>query len=157
METSSIWWLLLHFRQQDQPCSIDMIECYQWTLWLVPKGRNGLIYTQYHCSLWFRYFWNKWAISRNGKIQRLLLHFRQQDQPCSIDTIEFYQWTLRLVPKGGNGLIYTQYHCSVSFRYFRRILSNKQTVVGEPSSFASTTQELESLQFGCWSWRLRSR
>ena len=29
--------------------------------WSVHKGRNGLIYIQYHCSLSFRYFWIKWA------------------------------------------------------------------------------------------------
>ena len=40
---------------------IDMIERYEWTLWSVPQGRNGLIYTQYRCTLWFRYFWSKWS------------------------------------------------------------------------------------------------
>ena len=38
-----------------------MIECYQWRLWLVPKCRNGLIYTQYHCCRSFPYFWTKSA------------------------------------------------------------------------------------------------
>ena len=56
-----IRWFPLHFRQQDHPCLIYMIERYQWALWLVPKGQNGLIYTQYHCSLSFHYFWSKWA------------------------------------------------------------------------------------------------
>ena len=39
----------------------NTIECYEWTLWSFPKGRNGFIYTRYHCSLSFRYFWSKWA------------------------------------------------------------------------------------------------
>ena len=33
-----------------------IIECNPWRLWSVPKGRNGLIHTQYHCRLSFRDF-----------------------------------------------------------------------------------------------------
>ena len=84
--------LLLHFRQQDNICSIDMIKWYEWTLWSVPNVGNGLIYTQYYCRLWFRYFWNKWAISSNSRIQQLPLHFRQQ-KPAGID---IYERTLRV-------------------------------------------------------------
>ena len=40
---------------------------------------------------------------------------------------------------------------------FRWITSKEQIVDGAPSSFGSTTKKLESLQFGCWTWRLRSR
>ena len=47
--------------KSSQSVGWNEIERYEWTLWSVPKGRNGIIYTQYHCRLWFRYLLSKWA------------------------------------------------------------------------------------------------
>ena len=117
--SSEIQRLLLHVRQHGRLCSIDMIKCYQWTLWLVLKGQNGLIYTQYHCSWSFHHF--RWKFNRQcwrPKNTTDSAPFRQQDQPESTDMIERYQWTLWSVSKDQNGLIYIQYHCSLWFWYF---------------------------------------
>ena len=61
---SELQGLLLHLRQQEQPCSIDTIELYEWTLWSVPNVGNGLIYTQYHCTYHFGIFDGSWATNQ---------------------------------------------------------------------------------------------
>ena len=114
-----IWWTPLHFREYDLPRSIDMIEIYHWTFFLVPKVWNRMIYDFLKCSWSFnRFRWNG-TVHFGGQKWQLPLHFQQQDHPCSIDVIESYQWTLWSVPKVRNRMIYDFLKCSWSFNHFR--------------------------------------
>jgi len=116
-----------------------MIERYEWTLWLVHKGRIGLLFTlnttaAYH----FRIFKLNGPVSCSSEIQGLLLHPRQQGRPGWVYMIKQYYWTLWLVPKGRNGLIYTLYpHCTLSFWWFwskwARQLQQWNTMTSTPS------------------------
>ena len=96
---SLIWQLPLHFRQQDQPCSIYMIELYLPTHWSVSEVQNQLIYDSSKCSWSFHHF--RWNVT-----------IRPPLRSSSDNNV------IHVLRKGRNGLIYTQFYCILSFRYF---------------------------------------
>ena len=53
--------------------------------------------------------------------------------------INRYDWTLWLVPNVGNELIYTQYHCCRSFRYFWNKSARQQQSATTANSTLDTT------------------
>ena len=130
--------LPLHFRQQDHPCSIDMIERYHWTLdWFLRVEMDSFtLYTTaaYH----FVIFDGSWATNQLSMASLHLSFYHIGIGEPRVRLLILTTTKSLSFISNIDGPLTTLVSIFI-WVDFRRIPSNKPIICGEPSSFGSTT------------------